>query len=272
MATLRTSASPDVRCSFLAAPLQVIKGSKLTAKLRHESGFGDHNIGRFRLSITSQDPSLVKLDGGSALPDAIGKLLAIDPATRPSADRITLEKYFRDAAGNPVSRAQAALDAARKTRMEYEQSIPSTMVMKERPQPREAFVLTRGEDDHPVAKVERALPAILPPLPANAPVNRLGLARWLVSGDHPLTARVWINRSWERFFGTGIVKTSENFGSQAEWPYHPELLDWLAVEFASPTVLPTVNGQPASAWDMKAIQKFIVTSQAYRQAPSRRRP
>jgi len=255
------------RAMFLsAAPLQVVNGTKLTAKLRHESGFGDHNIGRFRLSITSQDPSLVKLDGGTALPEAIAKLLAIDSATRSSADRLALEKYFRDSVSNPVGQAQAALDAARKKRMEHEQSIPSTMVMKERTQPREAFILARGEYDRPAAKVERALPAILPSLPMNAPVNRLGLARWLVSGDHPLTARVWINRSWERFFGTGIVKTSENFGSQAEWPYHPELLDWLAVEFASPTVLPTVNGQLASAWDMKAIQKFIVTSQAYRQS------
>jgi len=138
--------------------------------------------------------------------------------------------------------------------------------MQERPQAREAFVLERGEYDRPAAKVERAVPAILPPLPADAPVNRLGLARWLVSGDHPLTARVWINRTWERFFGTGIVKTSENFGSQADWPFHAELLDWLAVEFASPTVLPAVHGKAAGAWDMKALQKFIVTSQAYRQS------
>ncbi len=108
---------------------------------------------------------------------------------------------------------------------------------------REAFVLHRGEYDKPGETGPAPPPAFLPPLPEGAPQNRLGLARWLVSGEHPLTARVWINRQWERLFGTGIVKTSENFGSQAEWPVHPELLDWLAVEFTSPTVLPTVNGR-----------------------------
>jgi hypothetical protein len=105
-------------------------------------------------------------------------------------------------------------------------------------------------------------------LPEGEPVNRLGLARWLVSGDHPLTARVWVNRTWERLFGYGIVKTSENFGSQAEWPMHPELLDWLAVEFAKPTVLPKVDGQPSKPWDMKGMIKFIMMSRAYRQSSS----
>jgi hypothetical protein len=127
------------------------------------------------------------------------------------------------------------------------------MVMKELAKPKDAFVLDRGEYDRPGAKVERKLPAALPPLPAGEPNNRLGFARWLVSGQHPLTARVWVNRAWENFFGTGLVKTSENFGSQAEWPSHPELLDWLAVDFAE-------NG-----WDMKRMQKLILMSQAYRQ-------
>src|SRR6185436_15971460 len=80
------------------------------------------------------------------------------------------------------------------------------------------------------------------------------LAKWLVSGEHPLTARVWVNREWERFFGTGLVKTTENLGSQAEWPSHPELLDWLATEFIR------------LKWDMKAMQKLIVTSATYRQS------
>jgi hypothetical protein len=88
----------------------------------------------------------------------------------------------------------------------------------------------------------------------------------LVDPANPLTARVWVNRAWERFFGNGIVKTSENFGSQSEFPTHPELLDFLSAEFMQPTALPTVNGQAPHAWDMKAIQKFIVMSQTYRQA------
>ena len=83
-----------------------------------------------------------------------------------------------------------------------------------------------------------------------------------------MTARVWVNRIWERLFGVGIVKTSENFGSQAEWPVHPELLDWLAVEFAKPTALPKINGKPAQAWDMKGMIKFIMLSKTYRQNSS----
>ncbi|MEY3172551.1 MAG: hypothetical protein RLZZ436_464, partial [Planctomycetota bacterium] len=109
-------------------------------------------------------------------------------------------------------------------------------------------------------------PAAIAPFPADFPRDRLGFARWLVSPNHPLTARVWANRAWERFFGTGIVKTTENFGSQAEWPSHPELLDWLAAEFMQPTTVRTVAGQPTHAWDIKALDKLIVLSAAYRQS------
>ncbi len=126
--------------------------------------------------------------------------------------------------------------------------------------------MTRGEYDKPAAKVERRTPAVLPPLPAGASNDRLGLAQWIVANNNPLTARVWVNREWERFFGIGIVKTSENLGSQSEFPTHPELLDWLAVEFMSAESLPAVAGTPAHKWDMKALQKLIVMSQAYQQA------
>ena len=97
-------------------------------------------------------------------------------------------------------------------------------------------------------------------------MNRLGLARWIVDRANPLTARVWVNRAWERFFGTGLVKTSENFGSQSDFPSHPELLDWLAVEFIQPAVSPPVHGQPAQPWDMKAFQKLLVMSATYQQS------
>ena len=102
--------------------------------------------------------------------------------------------------------------------------------------------------------VQPGLPAVLPPLPAGAPNNRLGFAKWLVSPENPLLARVTMNRFWQMYFGTGIVKTIEDFGSQGEWPSHPELLDWLATEFIR------------SGWDVKAMQKLIVTSAAYRQS------
>jgi hypothetical protein len=130
----------------------------------------------------------------------------------------------------------------------------TTMVMEELPKPRDTFVLVRGEYDKHGDKVQPGVPAILNPFPKGAPNNRLGLAEWIASPDNPLTARVRVNRLWEKFFGVGIVKTSENFGVQAEWPSHPELLDWLATEFV------------AKKWDMKAIQKEIVMSATYRQS------
>jgi hypothetical protein len=257
------------RAMFLAAaPVAVPAGASITVRLRHQSNFGDHNVGRFRISTTAFEPALVKLDGGSGLPANLAAILTGDAVTRSEADLKALDTWFRANADHPVKRAAAALAAAKKQRADYEQSLPSVMVMKEKPAPREAFVLNRGEYDRPTDGVGRHLPAALPPLPAGAPQNRLGLAQWLVSGDHPLTARVWINREWERIFGTGIVKTSENFGSQAEWPVHAELLDWLAVEFVSPTVLPAVDGKAAQAWDMKAMIKFLVMSRAYRQSSS----
>jgi hypothetical protein len=130
----------------------------------------------------------------------------------------------------------------------------TTMVMEELPKPRDTFVLTRGQYDLHAEKVEPATPAIFPPLPADAPKNRLALARWIVDPANPLTARVQANRLWEKFFGMGLVKTTENFGVQTEWPSHPELLDWLATEFV------------ALKWDQKALQKMIVMSATYRQA------
>ena len=104
------------------------------------------------------------------------------------------------------------------------------MVMSDA-RPRQTAILTRGEYLKPAEKVSFSTPSFLPPLPKGSPTNRLGLARWLVSPEHPLTARVQVNRMWQHVFGTGIVKTPEDFGVQSEYPVHGELLDWLAVEF-----------------------------------------
>ncbi len=136
-----------------------------------------------------------------------------------------------------------------------EKATPLTFVMADLPQPRESFVMERGLYDQPGEKVSRGVPAFLPPLPAkpaDRDYNRLDFANWLVSGQHPLTARVAVNRFWQQFFGTGLVKTSMDFGSQGEPPSHPELLDWLAVTFVE------------DGWDMKKLVKRLVTSQAYR--------
>ncbi len=130
----------------------------------------------------------------------------------------------------------------------------TTMVMEDMPKPRDTYVLGRGDYQNRKDKVSPATPAVLPPLAPGKPRNRLTLAEWLVDPSHPLTARVAVNRYWQLFFGTGLVKTVEDFGSQGESPSHPELLDWLATEFVD------------KKWDVKAMQRLMVTSATYRQA------
>jgi len=139
---------------------------------------------------------------------------------------------------------------------ELRAGLPRTMVMEELDEPRETFVLRRGQYDQPDRErpVTRDVPDALGPWPDGAPRDRLGLARWMTSPDHPLVARVAVNRLWELVFGTGLVETSEDFGMQGAWPSHPELLDWLAVEFRE------------SGWDTKALLARLVTSSTYRQS------
>lgn len=238
---------------FVCEPLDVPPGAVLTVRLVHASSFGDHNIGRFKIQSTSLPPAAVSLKGGG-IPESLKTALQADPAKRSAAQRSEIEKFYLANTSNPVRQTETRLADLRKKLKETTDSQHSSMIMKEAPKPRPAFILTRGEYDKPAEEVSRALPAFLPPLPEGAPNDRLGLAKWLVSGEHPLTARVWVNRAWEKFFGVGIVKTTENFGSQAEWPSHPELLDWLATEFVR------------LKWDMKAMLRLMVTSEAYRQS------
>ncbi len=250
-------------CFFPTKPVKVPANATLVIHMTHDSQFGDHNVGRLRFAISDADIDRVGLTE-QGLPPEIQTILTLTADQRQLTHTQQLEKYFREHVDNPLRAAQAELKEAQQKLKDFNDDLPTTMVMKEG-KLREAFVLTRGEYDQPAEKVERAVPAFLPPLPAGTSNDRLGLAQWIVSDTNPLTARVWVNRAWERFFGTGIVKTSENFGSQADFPSHPELLDWLAVEFMQPTTLPAVNGVPAQAWDMKALQKLILMSATYRQ-------
>ena len=260
-------AKRQARRLMLAAtePIAIPADATLNIQMLHHSQFSDHNVGRFRIFTSQLDPSILSPAGSTIAPN-VREILAVPPSDRTQQQAASLAKYFRNHVANPVREAEAVVKAAEENIRDFQAKLPTTMVMKERSQPRDAFILVRGEYDRPAEKVERKLPAFLPPLPAGAPVDRLGLAQWIVSEENPLTARVWVNREWERFFGTGIVKTTENFGSQAEFPSHPELLDWLAVEFMQPTVLPAVAGKPAHPWDMKALQKLILLSQTYRQS------
>jgi hypothetical protein len=131
--------------------------------------------------------------------------------------------------------------------------IVRVMVMQDRPDPRPTFILNKGLYNQPADEVGAATPQALPPMAPDAPRNRLGLARWLVAPDHPLTPRVTVNHFWQHLFGAGLVKTPEDFGSQGERPEHPELLDWLATEFVR------------TGWDVKRLCRLIVTSATYRQ-------
>ena len=177
---------------------------------------------------------------------------------RSNAENQILRNYFLEHVCSETRFLFSALHDQKKKlsddKSKYEQAIPVSLVSKERKEPRETFVLVRGEYDKRADQVQPAVPEILPPLPKGAPNNRLGLAQWLVDPAHPLTARVMVNRFWHQHFGRPLVMTSEDFGTQGELPSHPELLDWLAVEFIE------------SGWDMKHIHRLIVTSAAFKQS------
>jgi len=185
---------------------------------------------------------------------SIRTAIATAPEKRTEAQKAELRQFFRSRVWPPGKAITERSAALQKTVAEVEKTVPTAMVMQELPQPRETFMLVRGQYDKKGEKVTAATPAALPSLPPELPHNRLGLARWIVDPAHPLTARVAVNRIWQTFFGTGLVKTAEDFGSQGEWPSHPELLDWLAVEFRE------------SGWNVKHMVRLIVTSSTYRQS------
>lgn len=162
--------------------------------------------------------------------------------------------FLTYAAPESLRAVHRELTGLRKQRDALEKDIPSAMVMAEMEKPRDSFVLARGDYRNQTEKVQPGVPAVLPPLPKGAPLNRMTLAKWLVSPEHPLTARVAVNRFWQMYFGYGITKTQEDFGVRGEPPVHPELLDWLATEFVR------------SGWDVRALQRLIVTSATYRQS------
>lgn len=192
------------------------------------------------------------------LPGPIQEAIKADRAKRTPDQQKQLREYFIENVHTGSKGTFAALRTKLaeldKQKKDVDAAIPATMISGDLPQPREAFVLIRGAYDKKGEKVERGVPSILPQLPEGAPNNRLGLAQWLTDPRHPLTARVIVNRYWQQFFGTGIVKTAEDFGAQGVWPTHPELLDWLATEFIR------------TGWDVKAMHKLMVMSGTYRQS------
>ena len=171
-------------------------------------------------------------------------------------DRVRLGEFDFALAFAKAYGSKEHLEALNKAKAEYEKTILSVMVMEDTTTPRPSYVLKRGQYDQPDKSkaLEPATPSALPAPPAGTPRSRLGLAKWLVSPENPLSARVVVNRIWQHHFGQGLVKTAENFGVQGEPPSHPELLDWLATELIR------------TGWDLKAMHRLIVTSATYRQS------
>ena len=189
------------------------------------------------------------------LGETIAEIAAKKPEQRTGAELAKLRLCFLEtAAPKKIREAKARMEAAQLERDKFDASLPTVMVMKEEPGLRKTYVLKRGAYDAHGEEVTAGVPSALPQLPDDVPKNRLGLARWLVSRQNPLTARVVVNRYWQMLFGVGLVKTVEDFGSQGEWPLNQELLDWLAVEFMD------------SGWDVKHILKTMVMSDTYRQS------
>jgi hypothetical protein len=190
--------------------------------------------------------------------DGYFQIISKSRGKRSDAERNDLAKFYKENYAVDYLRAEAALTKAKKQKEDFYAQIPTTLIMEEMDPPRETFVLVRGDFRNPGEKVSANTPAFLPPLPKDGP-PRLNLARWLVSKDQPLTARVTVNRYWAMFFGAGLVRTVNDFGSQGDWPSHPELLDWLAAEFRD-------GNDKTTPWNTKALIRTIVTSAAYRQS------
>jgi len=192
------------------------------------------------IQIGSEDKAKTKED--------IAKALEADHQARLS------EYFLKYASPEKERQLYVRLETLRTEQAELQAAIPNVMIMAEMKKPRETFVLGRGQYDAPKDKVTANTPAVLPPMAPGLPMNRLGLAKWLVNPNNPLPARVAVNHFWQEYFGTGIVKTSEDFGSQGEQPSNPLLLDWLATEFVR------------TGWNVKSMQRLIVTSATYRQS------
>lgn len=220
---------------------------------RRDSGLGFYGrLDELRLLARAVDDADAKAWYWS---DRLRSPLARTPESRTLRDQQYLLDYYLARHGDTAARAvRMDVQAARAAETNYRARLPKTLVMRDLPEPRITHLLKRGKYDDPGERVTANVPAALPPLPADAPRNRLGLARWLVSRENPLAARVAVNRLWMQAFGEGLVRTPNDFGVQGEHPTHPELLDWLAVRFMD------------SGWDLKDLIEVIVTSATYRQS------
>lgn len=224
-------------------------GTELRLKMTFQGGNESRDGPRFRV-LATESSSLAEF---MELPEDIRRILRASAGQGTEADRLALRKFYRGRYVAEARETQQLLAAKRKERDDFRNGWPTAMVMRSANPARETRIRIRGQYDNLGEKVEPGVPERLFPWRDEYPRNRLGLARWLMDPRHPLTARVVVNQYWQRYFGAGLVKTSEDFGAQGEWPSHPQLLDWLATEFVR------------LGWDVKAMQRLIVTSATYRQ-------
>lgn len=237
----------------LAEPLELGPGEQLLFVMLHRSTFGFSNIGRFRVSVTNQPGKAVR----SLDPMPMERLADAGAASVSELDNSIreelLDQFLHDHRG--YQRVRERLLRARRQLGEVKKAAEplSVMVLSAREEPRETHVLVRGVWDQKGEVVRAAVPPAVLARPEQETRTRLDLARWIVSRENPLTARVTVNHLWQLFFGAGLVRTPEDFGLQGEQPTHPELLDWLAVELIE------------SDWNLRHIIKLIVTSETYQQ-------
>jgi hypothetical protein len=212
------------------------------------------NFGHLRSLVAAKIEILAMtgVDDGSELPAEVIAAIETPDAERTDEQQQRLSEYFAN--HSEEMRALRVELANLEERVGVLTKKFPTMVMDEAEAPRETFILRRGDYSQPTEKVTSGTPEVLPALPEGAPASRLGLAQWATMRENPLTARVAVNRIWQMLFGAGIVRTPADFGAQGEWPTHPELLDWLAVDFVE------------RGWDVKALVRQIVSSATYRQA------
>lgn len=232
------------------SPVPVPPGAKLRVVISQNSEFKQHTLGSFRLSYTG-DP---RVQAVTSVPEAVVAALAQPRDKRtPAQQQAIVSYYVRNIAKESAADRKQKIALTKKAETLKPLTVPvmKDLTGKDR---RVTHIQLRGNWEALGDEVKEGVPAIFPPLPPQAPRNRLTLAQWLVNRGNPLTARVTVNRMWEDLFGTGIVRSSEDFGSQGDLPVHPELLDWLAAEFME------------SGWDMKHMLKLMVTSHAYRQS------
>ena len=264
-----TASAPVASEPTPAAPIaaQVPSTQPVVASPTTESAVKGPNVGRVVEARAGDEPAAQPTNSAAFLEDKkVSKVgeLAAPLATGEEANLLTpserrrkvLREHYRTKL-DPIGRVLAdELAKLKQEERDLKRRVPSTLVMEELDKPRQAYVFVRGLYKNRGENVAPATPAVLPPMDPELPRNRLGLARWLVNGQHPLTARVFVNRIWQQYFGTGLVRSAEDFGVRSELPSHPELLDLLAVEF--------VEG----GWDMKKLHKRIVLSATYRQDSS----